>query len=115
MAANVEEPGTLRDQFEHQLQIGLKPEFRPAIPAVMLLFDSWFESFQATQATQSLDPSESRKTVLLEACLNLLIKCGQGPYVKNALRETVFYDGVDCDGGCLANDIAAELGKEEVF
>ena len=58
---------------------------------------------------------EDRKTVLLKAALDLLKKCGEGPYVKNALTETVFYDGVDCDGGCLANDIAIELGEPEPF
>ena len=59
--------------------------------------------------------NEDRKVVLLRACLELLKKCAQGPYVKNALTETVFYDGADCDGGCLANDIAIELGQDEVF
>lgn len=58
---------------------------------------------------------EDRKTVLLKAALELLKKCGEGPYVKHALTETVFYDGTDCDGGCLANDIAQELGEPEPF
>ncbi len=58
---------------------------------------------------------EDRKVTLLKAALELLKKCNEGPYVKNALAETVFYDGTDCDGACLANDIAAELGEEEPF
>ena len=57
---------------------------------------------------------EDRKTVLLKAAYELLKKCNEGPYVKNVLAETVFYDGVDCDGWCLANDIAAELDLEEL-
>lgn len=60
-------------------------------------------------------PSEDRKIILLRAALELLKKCGEGPYVKHSLTETVFYDGVDCDGACLANDIATELGEEEPF
>jgi len=58
---------------------------------------------------------EDRKITLLKAALELLKKCNEGPYVKNALTETVFYDGTDCDGTCLGNDIAAELGEEEPF
>lgn len=59
--------------------------------------------------------NEDRKTVLLRAALELLKKCNEGPYVKNALTETVFYDEADCDGSCLANDIAYELGEEPIF
>lgn len=58
---------------------------------------------------------DDRKVTLLKAALELLKKCGEGPYVKNVLTETVFYDDVDCDGACLANDIAAELGEEEPY
>ena len=58
---------------------------------------------------------EDRKVVLLRAALDLLKKCGEGPYVKNVLHETVFYDDAECDGGCLANDIALELDMEEPF
>lgn len=59
--------------------------------------------------------NEDRKTVLLKAALELLKKCGRGPYVKSALTTPVFYDGIDCDGACLANDIAEELGEEWPF
>lgn len=52
---------------------------------------------------------EDRKKVLLKAAYELLKKCDEGPYVKNALEVTVFYDGTDCDGFCLMNDIADEL------
>lgn len=56
-----------------------------------------------------------RKVTLLKAALELLKNCEDGPYVKHALSETVFYDGAECDGYCLANDIASELGEEEPF
>jgi len=48
------------------------------------------------------------------AAYELLKKCNEGPYVKNALEETVYYDEADCDGFCLANDIAIELGLDEI-
>lgn len=49
--------------------------------------------------------TEDRRITLLKATYNLLKKCDQGPYVKDALHETVFYDGADCDGSCLMMDI----------
>jgi hypothetical protein len=57
---------------------------------------------------------EDRKTILLRATYELLKKCNEGPFVKNVLEETIFYDGTDCDGFCLANDIAYELDLEEI-
>jgi hypothetical protein len=57
---------------------------------------------------------ENRKDVLLKAAYDLLKTCHESHYVLNALSTTVFYDGVECDGGCLANDIAHELGLEEL-
>lgn len=62
-----------------------------------------------------MDEFEIRARELLTAALGLLKKCGEGPYVKDALRETIFYDDVECDGACLANDIADLLGVEEPF
>ena len=56
---------------------------------------------------------EDRKITLLKAAYALLKKCDEGPYVKNALEETVFYDGTDCDGYCLMTDIGIELGIDE--
>jgi hypothetical protein len=49
--------------------------------------------------------SEDRATVLLEAVLEILNKCGRGPYVKDFFNETAFYDSADCDGYCLKEDI----------
>ena len=50
-----------------------------------------------------------RKTILLKATYDLFKKCNEGPYVKNVLEETTFYDGTDCDGLCLMEDIEDEL------
>lgn len=49
--------------------------------------------------------TENRTTVLLRATLEILNKCDEGPYVKDALTETAEYDGVECDGYCLKEDI----------
>lgn len=46
-----------------------------------------------------------RAKVLLTATKELLRLCDEGPFVKNALEETVFYDDAECDGNCLMEDI----------
>lgn len=51
-----------------------------------------------------------RKTVLLKACYDMLKKCSEGLYATSPMEETVFYDGADCDGYCLMEDIKHELG-----
>lgn len=53
-----------------------------------------------------------RMQELLVATYEILKKCDEGPYVKNVLEETAFYDGVDCDGFCLMEDIEACLEME---
>ena len=44
-----------------------------------------------------------RKTALLMACRDMLIKC------RDSMETTIFYDEADCDGYCLLNDIESEL------
>lgn len=46
-----------------------------------------------------------RAKILLKATKELLEKQEDSCYVLNLLAETVFYDGVDCDGTCLKDDI----------
>lgn len=46
-----------------------------------------------------------RAKILLKATKDLLEKQEDSCYVLNLLTETVFYDGVDCDGNCLKDDI----------
>lgn len=48
---------------------------------------------------------EDRRITLLKATYTLLKKYDKGPYAQDALLETVFYDGADCDGYCLMIDI----------
>lgn len=57
---------------------------------------------------------ENRKDVLLKAAYDLLKNCHDSHYVLNVLETTVFYDDTDCDGYCLANDIADALGLDEL-
>ena len=48
---------------------------------------------------------DDRAIILLKACRNLLNKQKESFYVLNLLQETTFYDGADCDGYCLSDDI----------
>ena len=50
-----------------------------------------------------------RKTVLLMACRDMLVKCRDSHFVISPMETTVFYDEADCDGSCLLDDIEAEL------
>lgn len=53
-----------------------------------------------------------RKDELLRAAYDLLKKQERSHYVLNLLGETAFYDSAECDGRCLMQDIADELGIE---
>jgi len=53
---------------------------------------------------------KNRKDVLLKAAYDLLQTCNDSHYVIDALSTLVFYDGAECDGSCLMEDIAIELG-----
>lgn len=55
---------------------------------------------------------EDRKVTLLKACLKLLQKQENSSFVLDLLGETVYYDGADCDGYCLMEDIKIELGLD---
>lgn len=54
-----------------------------------------------------------RRDVLLKAAYDLLTKQHEAGYVLNLLEETVFYDGTDCDGSCLRDDIAILLKYDQ--
>lgn len=56
--------------------------------------------------------SEERYKILLKAAYDLLKKQDGSFYVLNILEETVVYEGVECDGYCLMEDIAETLGIE---
>lgn len=46
-----------------------------------------------------------RARYLLEVSYDLLRKQEESFYVLNILSETIFYDGAECDGYCLMEDI----------
>lgn len=52
--------------------------------------------------------------ILLKATYDLLKQCDDSFYVLNVLEQTTVYDGVECDGYCLMEDIEAfmEVGIE---
>ena len=47
----------------------------------------------------------NRAKTLLKAAGELLKKQEDSFYVLNLLRETIYYDGAECDGSCLLDDI----------
>lgn len=51
-----------------------------------------------------------RKDILLRAAYDLLKQAKEAPYVLEATNIVVYYDDADCDGNCLMEDIACELG-----
>lgn len=55
----------------------------------------------------------NRKEILLRAAYDLLKKADESHYVLEANTITVFYDDAECDGSCLREDIAIELGIDE--
>lgn len=50
-----------------------------------------------------------RKTYLLNQVLKLFKQQKESPYVKNIETMILVYDGAECDGSCLCNDIMCEL------
>lgn len=48
---------------------------------------------------------DDRAKVLLKAVLDIFNECDKGPYVKDVFAQTAFYDGAECDGYCLKEDI----------
>lgn len=56
-----------------------------------------------------------RKTVLLKATYDFLNKLKDKSFAIEALSITAHYDGAECDGYCIADDIEAELGLDGVL
>lgn len=52
---------------------------------------------------------------LLTATRNLLNKQNVSPYVLDLLEETVWYDGAECDGSCLLDDINTVLKEVDDY
>lgn len=56
-----------------------------------------------------------RKTVLLKAAYDFLNKLKEKSFAIEALSITTHYDGTECDGYCIADDIEAELELDGVL
>jgi hypothetical protein len=55
---------------------------------------------------------QDRRAILLRAAYDMLKKQADSRYVISPFETTVFYDDAECDGHCLMEDIAVELGIE---
>lgn len=55
-----------------------------------------------------------RAETLLKATYDLLNKQYGNIYVLNLLAETVYYDGAECDGICLMEDIDAWMDERGI-
>ena len=58
-------------------------------------------------------PEPDRKTILLKAVYDMFQQAKDAHYVMSPLEIETHYDDADCDGYCLMEDIACELGIEE--
>jgi len=56
---------------------------------------------------------KNRKEILLRAAYDLLKRSTQDHYVREATSILTRFDGADCDGYCLMEDIATELGLDD--
>jgi hypothetical protein len=57
----------------------------------------------------NLEAELARKNILLRAAYDLLKRSTQNHFVEEAAAILVQYDGANCDGSCLMDDIKIEL------
>lgn len=55
-----------------------------------------------------------RKEYLLRQVLKLFKQQSESGYVLNIEEITIVYDGAECDGSCLCDDIMEELGIDDL-
>ena len=55
----------------------------------------------------------NRKEILLRAAYDLLKRSTQDYYVREATSIETRFDDANCDGYCLMEDIATELGLDD--
>ena len=64
-------------------------------------------------AAPTLLRENERLRILARAAFDILKKSDRARYVESAVTMTAFYDGADCDGYCLMQDIATALDIDE--
>ena len=57
--------------------------------------------------------SKNRKDILLRAAYDLIKRSTETCYVQETTAIETRYDEANCDGYCLMEDIAMELGLDE--
>jgi hypothetical protein len=82
---------------------------------LIALNPSWGQPLPTTMSNSPSPvlPSFSRRSTLLRAAYDLLKRSADSSTVLEAAAIPVRFDDADCDGGCLMQDIAAELGLNE--
>lgn len=60
-----------------------------------------------------MSDNPDRKEVLLRAAYDLLRRSTQSHFVQEATSILTYYDGANCDGYCLMEDIANELELDD--
>jgi len=68
---------------------------------------------EAVKYIEAVIKRGNRSPVLLRAAYDLLKRADDNHFVDQATSIVTHYDGVDCDGYCLMEEIADELGLEE--
>lgn len=56
---------------------------------------------------------QDRTEVLLRAAYDLIKRSTESRFVEETTSISVFYDGANCDGYCLMDDIADVLGLDD--
>jgi len=56
--------------------------------------------------------TNDRKDILLRAAFDMIRISERSAVVESPEEIVTYYDGTHCDGSCLAEDIAEELGIE---
>ena len=56
---------------------------------------------------------QDRAKILLRATLDILRKCEKSPTVLDVSSQTAFWDGTECDGNCLREEIEELLFEIE--
>lgn len=97
-----------------------KMKIKAEVETVLNQFIDWIDEAPTIQLEPPWIPCEKKDTeksidtyiqaldrakTLLKATWNLLQKQNETIYVLNMLEETVYYDGCECDGSCLMDDI----------